>query len=399
MLGSVTPTSAKLWLRTANEVPVHALVSNSAKMTAPVKTRQVKTTKEKDFTAIITLTRLKADTAYYYQLVVDGRKLSKVYSFKTFPAAGEPAKFNIGFGGGAGYSPQYERMWNTLTANKLPAFLMLGDNVYIDHPEYPAVQKYCYYRRQSRPEYKNFIPSTSIFAIWDDHDFTENDSVGGPEIDYPEWKRPVWNVFKNNWLNPYYAGGEKQPGCWFDFYLADVHFILLDCRYYNTGPKADNPSMLGPVQKKWLFEKLKSSKGTFIVLASSVPWDFGAKPGSKDPWNGFHDEREEIFLFLADNQIEGVILISADRHRSDLWKIDRTRGYPLYEFESSKLTNIVSHSVMEKSIFGYNEKCSFGLLEFDTTQADPLVSYKIINIDDELIYSFTVKKSQLAEEK
>ena len=46
--------------------------------------------------------------------------------------------------------------WNV----SVTLFLLLGDNVYIDHPERPAVQKYCYYRRQSRPEYKRFTSGT-----------------------------------------------------------------------------------------------------------------------------------------------------------------------------------------------------------------------------------------------
>ncbi|MCP4516497.1 MAG: hypothetical protein GY824_14870, partial [Delftia sp.] len=39
-------------------------------------------------------------------------------------------------------------------------------------------------------------------------------------------------MFKQNWNNPGFGGGEKQPGCWYDFQIADVHFIMLDGRYY-----------------------------------------------------------------------------------------------------------------------------------------------------------------------
>ena len=53
---------------------------------------------------------------------------------------------------------------------------------------------------------------------------------------------------------------------------------------------------------------------------------------------------------------------------------------------------------MPGALFGYNAKCSFGLLTFDTTKADPEVTYQIINIDDELIYTFTLKKSVLSHE-
>jgi len=355
----------------------------------------VKTNKDKDFTAVAAVQGLKPDTRYYYELMVDGQKQPKRWSFRTFPTPGTKTKFQIGFGGGAGYTPWHERMWNTITAHKLRAFLFLGDNVYIDNPTRPAVQQYCYYRRQSRPEFRGFVAATAIHAIWDDHDFTTNDSGGGPEIAKPAWKIPVWRLFRDNWNNPYYAGGESQPGCWFNFSIGDVDFFMLDGRYYREKPKVKNPSMLGPVQKQWLFKKLKSSTATFRVLASPVPWAYGAKPGSRDPWQGYKEEREEIFSFLEANKIDGVILLSADRHRSDVWKIERPNGYDIYEFESSRLTNVHTHGLMPGCLFGYNEKCSFGLLSFDTSLSDPQVTYKIINIDNELIYTFPLQKSQL----
>ncbi|MCH8119743.1 MAG: alkaline phosphatase D family protein [Planctomycetes bacterium] len=399
VLGCVTDTSAKFWVRTANEVPVQVIIGVSGKTGSIIKSDVVKTSQAKDFTAVVTVRGLKPDSRYYYKLLVDGVRQPRLWSFRTFPVSGNKARFNIGFGGGAGFTPQYERMWDTIATHNLPAFLLLGDNVYIDNPTRQAVQQYCYYRRQSRPEFRDFVASTAIYAIWDDHDFTTNDAGGGPEIYTPKWKIPVWRTFTNNWNNPYYAGGENQPGCWFDFSIGDVDFFMLDSRYYRTKSKVKNPSMLGDAQKKWLFKKLKSSKATFKVLASPVPWAFGAKPGSRDPWQGYKAEREEIFSFLEANKIDGVILISADRHRSDIWKIDRPNGYPLYEFESSKLTNIHTHKVMPGSLFGYNKKCSFGLLRFDTAIPDPQVTYKIINIDNEVIYTFSLNRSRLTHKK
>jgi alkaline phosphatase D len=399
MLGCVTECSAKFWVRTANEVPVEIVVRGADTDDSFRRQANGKTSSKRDFTAVLAVGDLKPGTLYEYELKIDGNKKAGGGRFRTFGPPGRPAKFQVGFGGGAGFTPEHERMWNTIAGYNLPAFLLLGDNVYIDNPTRPAVQQYCYYRRQSRPEFRKFIASTSIFAIWDDHDFTTDDAGGGPEIYTPKWKIPVWRTFTYNWNNPYYAGGEKQPGCWFNFSISDVDFFMLDGRYYRDDPKSDNPSMLGQAQKKWLFEKLKSSKATFKVLASPVPWALGAKPGSRDPWQGYKEEREQIFSFLEANRIDGVILISADRHRSDAWKIERKSGYDLYEFESSKLTNIHTHKIMPGAMFGYNKKCSFGLLTFDTTKKDPEVTYQIIGIDNELIWEFSLKKSQLTHNK
>ncbi len=406
MLGCVTDSSAKFWVRTTNKVPIQVLVSASKAMHPIIKSAIVKTDAGKDFTAVLSVDGLRPNTQHDYYLLVDGEMVSrqphKRWLLRTFPAAGEKVKFQIGFGGGAGYTPQYERMWNTIAVHNLTAFLLLGDNVYIDNPTRRAVQQYCYYRRQSRPEFRSFTASTAIYAIWDDHDFTTNDGWGGPEIDKPEWKIPVWRTFRNNWNNPNYGGGKNRPGCWFDFSIGNVDFFMLDGRYYRTNPRTKNPSMLGDAQKKWLFKKLKASTASFKVLASPVPWAFGTKPGSRDTWEGYKQEREDIFSFLEENRIDGVILLSADRHRSDMWKIESAlggNGYDLYEFESSRLTNIHTHGLMPGRLFGYNKKCSFGVLSFDTTIADPEVTYRIISIDNEVIYTLSLKSSQLTHKK
>ncbi|MBN2090045.1 alkaline phosphatase D family protein, partial [candidate division KSB1 bacterium] len=317
------------------------------------------------------------------------------WTFRTMPEKGKSAGFKIGFGGGAAYTPPNEKMWNTIKEQALSGFLFLGDNVYIDHPELPEVQQFCYYQRQSRPEYRAFIAETPIYAIWDDHDFVTNDGWGGPEINLPSWKIPVWQLFQDNWNNPGYGIGAKQPGCWFKFSIANVDFFMLDCRFYRTDPNSENLSMLGPVQLNWLLDELKASRATFKALASSVPWASGTKGGSLDTWDGYSAERNEIFNYITQNKIEGILLLSADRHRSDLWKIFRPEGYHLYEFESSCLTNIHRHETLPGAIFSYNEKPSFGLLEFNTMLPDPEVNYQIVNIENNVVLNFKILKSQL----
>ena len=365
-------------------------------------TEPVRTTEGNDFTAVIPIDGLKSGKRYGYDVVINDRPQNEDvekwrWSFRTLADKGEPTKFRLAFGGGAGYVPPNERMWDTIRAEKPDMLLLLGDNVYSDDPTTPAMQHYCYYRRQSRPEFSRLVATTPVYSIWDDHDFGTNDCSGGPAIDKPEWKRPVWNVFKNNWVNPGYGGGEKQPGCWYDYYVGDVHFVMLDGRYYRNLKPEDNgrSSMLGPVQRQWLLDTVKNSQGKLIVLCSPVPWVFEAKGDSKDTWNGFKEERNEIFDFLAEHKIEGVVLMSADRHRSDLWKIERENGYPLYEFNSSRLTNQHVHGEMKAAVFSYNKKQSFGTVDIDTTLDDPTITYRVVNIDGEEIHQHTVRRSEL----
>ena len=398
MLANLSGTSVVIWLRTAgpSRVSVEAytdplILSDRVEAFAFAK-------RENDHVAKVILKGLKPQTTYQYIVSIDGQKNeSPKQRFTTFNQVGNAGNFRLAFGGGAGFVPQHEYIWNTIADTEPQALFQLGDNVYIDNTDVMDMHHYCYYRRQSRSEYRALVSEVSVFSIWDDHDFGLNDCSGGPGIETPKWKRSTYEIFRDNWANPAYGGGDKQPGIWWDTYINDVHFICIDGRYYRTNPKTTKGklSMLGSAQKYWLLNTIKKSKGTFKVLVSPVPWVFKAKGDSKDTWNGFKDERNEIFQFLKENNIKGVLLMSADRHRSDLWKIDRSDDYSLYEFNSSRLTNQHVHKTMDEAIYSYNAKQSFGTVDFDTQAKDPTATYAVHSIDGEQIYKFTVKRSQL----
>lgn len=399
MLGDLTDKSVKIWLRTADESDVYVIASSKPNQSAPIKSKMVTSSSDNDYTVIIKIKNLSPETKYYYNVFINGNSLfdNELPTFKTSPEK-KGSTFSVAFGGGAGYVPENERIWDTILNRKPAAFLTMGDNVYMNIPDYlNGVHYYTYYRRQSRPEFRRLVANVPIYAIWDDHDAATDDCWLGPYKDKPGWKMSLLDFFKQNWNNPAY-GDKEWPGCWFSFSIADVDFFMLDGRFYRTNPFEDNPTMLGPVQKAWLLKGLKKSTATFKVIASPVPWVFGTKGEARDTWNGFTEERNEIFDFLADNEIDGVFLLSADRHRSDAWKIVRKKGYPLYDFESSRLTNQHSHPLVEGALFGYNEKQSFGYLVFDTEAEDPQVTYNIISIDDELVHSKILKKSELSHE-
>lgn len=400
LVGAVRGDAAAFWVRTAEESTIEVVVTRVGDESHIRRSPQVRSRAETDYTAVARIDGLRPKAEYRYDVWMDGALCApdSKQTFRTLPAAGEASTFVIAFGGGAGYAPENERMWDTIQRYDPQAILLLGDNVYIDDPESLVMQQYTYQRRQSRPEWKRLTARSPVFSIWDDHDFSTNDSWGGPDIDVPFWKKEwVYPTFQQNWANPSYGGGDAQPGCWYSFRIGDVDFIMLDCRYYRTDPRQQPHSMLGPVQKQWLKNQLASARGTFKVLCSSVPWDYRTKGDSLDTWNGYREEREEIFGFIEQRRIEGVLLMSADRHRSDAWRIDRPRGYDLYEFNSSRLTNNHRHATMLKNgaLFSYNELQSFGLVRFDTTLTDPQVTYDVVNINGEKPHSITIRRSQL----
>ncbi len=395
MVGSVTDRRARIWVRTAEASDVRIALGEAASLDDPRRV-SARSTAARDFTAVLEVDGLQPDTAYHYAVTVGDGPEHGPYRFRTFPERGKPARFRVAFGGGASYVPERERIWDTIRERDPLACLMLGDNVYIDDPRSVSMQQYCYYRRQSRPAFRRLTRSRAVHAIYDDHDFGTDDCWGGPYVDKPAWKRRnAWNTFRTNWVNPAYGGGVDRPGCWHRFTVGDVTFFMLDCRYYRTDPDGPQPSMLGPAQKAWLKRGLLESEATFKVLVSSVPWDFRTKGDAQDTWHGYRAERGELFGFLADNEIEGVVLMSADRHRSDAWRIRRDNAYDLYELNSSRLTNVHRHGTKDAALFSYNETNSFGLVTFDTEADDPTVTYKVVTIDGKSPHSLTVHRSDL----
>ena len=391
MLGQLTANGAVIWLRTIGPQQVDVLIRD-ADGNPTGKCIAVKTQAEDDFTGRLKLTGLQPQTDYTYRLRFDSNPTGPVWPFRTAPRAGDPGQLRVAFGGGARYNPPKEKIWDVVRKRKPDAFLWLGDNLYIDKPESRSTQRLYYYRRQLRPEFQRLTASTANYAIWDDHDFGDNDVSGGTEPFKPAWKLPVWRVFKENWPNPGFGNGEKQPGCWYKFQLGEVEFFMTDGRYYRDFKKG---TMLGPVQKKWLLDSLKASTATFKVIASGTLWTETADKGGADSWWGVPEEREEIFHLIDSEKIGGVILISADRHRTDVYKIERPNGYTLYEFETSKLTNNHTHKTRKPAIFSYNKGNFYGLLTFDTNPDDPTVSFECITMDDESVYKLTLPRSQL----
>ncbi len=409
MLGRMTDSGVSVWVRTVDETEVWVAVSRSPDMSNPKVFGPVSSRAGDDFTAEVDVVGLQADTEYHYAVKLgEDRTVVRAahQHFRTSPLAGKPATFQVVFGGCAGFDGlERERIWDTITDLDPSAVLMLGDNVYIDDPESPDQQQYCYYQRYSVPSYRRMVGSSPIYAIWDDHDFGMDDSEGGPEVNIPYWKPMVFDIFKHNFVNPAYGASPERPGVWFDFHIGDVHFIMLDGRYYREdggrwsgGEGVENPSMLGPHQLAWLKETLTQSEATFKVLVSPVPWKYAAKgEGIRkyDGWYGYREERDKIFSWIDAFDVSGVVLLSGDRHRSDAYRIEREGAYDLYEFSSAQFTNIHTHGLIDVSLVGYNEKNSFGSLTFNTESEDPSVLYEIINVDGEVKGHLELKSSQL----
>jgi len=390
MLGDVKPTSAKFWVRTAGPATVQVSVGEQTSETA-------RTAAADDFTAVMTVDGLRPFTDYAYSVNVDGKTIARdAFQFRTAPERGQKVEFHVTFGSGSRYVPPNEYAWSNMAGSRPLAYLGLGDNVYIDVVNRRGAQRLFYYRRCLSPAYRELIASVGMYAVWDDHDMAMNDSSGGAGLEAP-WKMPNWTVFTQNWNNPHYGGGKAIPGTWHSFSLGDVDFFMTDGRFYR---EKEDQTMLGPDQKKWLLEGLAAARGKFKVIASGTMWADGADKDGKDSWAGpwARGERDEIFDLINDKKINGVILISGDRHRSDIWRIDRPRGYSLYEFVSAKVTNQHTHKTFDNAVWSYNNGNFWGQLSFDLRPDDPVMTFKCVDMSGKVVKEFPLNLSRLSHE-
>ena len=158
VVGDLRPTAAKFWVRTAGAYNVQIVVGDDGALTNPRMSATVTTIVADDYTAVLEVTGLSAFTEYHYDVLLDtvSTQAPTYPTFRTAPSRGQQVAFSVGFGGGARYNPPKEPIWATIEGLDPLAFLLLGDNVYIDMPTRRDVQRLMYYRRQLRGEYKSF---------------------------------------------------------------------------------------------------------------------------------------------------------------------------------------------------------------------------------------------------
>jgi alkaline phosphatase D len=103
---------------------------------------------------------------------------------------------------------------------------------------------------------------------------------------------------------------------------------------FSSDPDA---TILGEDQWAWLAKQLRQPADLRLIVSS-----IQVLPTEQcfEKWANFPAERERLLSLIAISQAEGVLLLSGDRHASEISIINREDiGYPLYEITSSGLNN------------------------------------------------------------
>jgi alkaline phosphatase D len=237
--------------------------------------------------------------------------------------------------GSQNYGSGYEIL-DAIAAKKPDVMVWMGDNLYFQPQDEldPASMASRYRRQRTLPALKTLLTATSNVAIWDDHDYGPNDA----DLSYT-MKGDALTLFRRYWANPSY-GLPETPGIFGRARFGDVDIFLLDDRYYRSANQLlDGPdkTMFGAKQLEWLKNALVYSSAPIkLIVNGSQMWN---RVNRFEGWNNYSAEQRAFADWLLAQRVDGLIFLSGDRHFTELLKIGRVGGYPLYEFTSSPLTS------------------------------------------------------------
>jgi len=293
-------------------------------------------------------------------------------------------------------------------------FIFLGDNIYGDTKNMQDLANK-YTRLGENIGIKKLLASTPTIAIWDDHDFGENDA--GAEYSQKEASRKLMLDF---WKEPKDSPRYTRPDGIYTSYMygkgqQKTHVILPDLRwnrdklehvstsdYYtqrkpkNMGPyspsKVKNASMLGEAQWQWLEKELQKPSAIKLIASSLqlLPEFTGW-----ESWANFPDDRKRLMALIKKHHVNGVIIISGDTHWGEMSKINENLDYPLWEVTSSGLTQEWKDvSPNQHRIGHFTNNVNYGEISINWQQQDPSITLRLKDVVGGI---FSEKKLMLSD--
>ena len=323
-------------------------------------------------------------------------------------------------------------IWNTIGAQEPELFLFIGDNQYADRwaPNGRKVQSTpvtdperfyeAYETLAAIPEFAKFREKVPIMGMWDDHDYGANDQ--GKE--YP-LKQHSQLAFLDFFQFPLDSPQYQQEGVYYAKTFGEegrrIQFIMLDTRYHrdkldknprgkgkNRGPYIATTdttrSMLGEEQWQWLAEQLaEAAEVRFLISSVQVV----AHEHGWETWGNMPHERERLYNLIRDTEANGVIMLSGDRHLTevsvDSGQLGAKPPYPMWDFTVSGMTD-EEKVVTEDNTFRKGDvfrQSHFGTVEIDwgKNQGGAEVILKAINENGDILNFQRVKIAELVVNK
>jgi alkaline phosphatase D len=317
LLGHVDATTAIVWYR-ATAPGTYELKVSGEKLPA-AQTYQATAAVEHDLCVTWQITGLSANQKYTAHLQTGSDPAAQPVIIRTPPPVEQPARVSIAMGSCAS-SKDFFEIWSQMAAQGADGVVLLGDTPYIDKTDL-ASNRAAHRNFLSIPTLQDLVRTRPLWATWDDHDFGGNDSDGKQMAKVKAGLRQVFMEYRG--LKSY---GDGQAGIYTNFRYGPLEVFLLDPRYFSqcepSPVQPDKPTCLGKQQWEWLLKQLQASTAPFKLIATGQIWD-DKKNKEKDDWETYSGEREALFDFIGQHQIEGVVLVGGDIH------VSRRLRYPL----------------------------------------------------------------------
>lgn len=282
-------------------------------------------------------------------------------------------------------------------------FVGTGDIVYYDNPfrvarTVPELRK-CWQEQFRFPRMIEFFRTVPTYWSKDDHDFRYNDSDN--ETTRTPLPQTGIDMFREQ-LPIARAGDEKSPN--YRTFRVSKHLQIWltegrDHRSPNKSPDGPQKTMWGDQQRAWLKTSLAASDARWKLMINPTPMvgpDDGYKTDNHANLKGFRHEADAFFDWVAEHQVENLVLICGDRH----WQYHSVHPSGINEFacgalndENSRLgvaPGTESSSDPEGKVrqLFTSPQPSGGFLHVRAGQALTLVHY---NDEGEELYEFTLQ--------
>ena len=318
LLGHITPIDARIWAKASGPSAFAVRVGLRSDLADGWITKGPRLEGGDDFMGVTRVLNLKPAQRYYYCVLLNGQPVMQ----RPYPSFATPlperlhGNLRFAFGSCVGTEgADSAGTWSDMAVRtNFDLLLMLGDNHYANQVLPEKLRPYFYVQR-SLPGYAEIARRVPQYAIWDNHDYSPE-----PCDRTAKGRDSSLQTFKAFWPNPAY-GERDNPGVYFKFTRAGIDFFMTDGRYHrdpNDAPENGSKSMLGEKQLAWLKRELLASKAPVKVIGSGGEWESN---GIKNSWASFKRERDDLFQFISEHDITGVLLLSGDRHFTAAYQV------------------------------------------------------------------------------
>ncbi len=296
----------------------------------------------------------------------------------------------------------------TMLGEESDLVLFLGDNIYADTSDMD-VMRAKYEQLAANADFRALRSAVPILATWDDHDFGIND--GGS--DFP-MREAAEKEFFDFWDVPADSMRRRREGVYdaqsFGPPGKRLQVIMLDTRYFRsplkTGEKRiggpyvpdrdPTKTMLGPEQWVWLEKQLRAP-ADLRVIATSIQCI--AEASGQETWSNLPLERERLFRLIATTEADGVVLVSGDRHWSELSMVRDGVPYPLYEMTSSSFNQVHARGTPTENRFRAIDTTvhreNYGVIAVDWDASEPSIHLQIRDLDGDVKIEKQIRLNEL----